>query len=469
MMLDSGAQVSLVGTNVLKPEIKIDATKKVKISSIHGTEETMGEVEANILCENLKIPVNFQVMKNSPVSEDGIIGFDVLQPYAIIDGPREKLTWTSEQRKVEVPIHIRQGMLGPPVFSQEFQNRTLNRDTPEIDKLKDTTKNDNKVKNLSMKNIRWTYGNTCGKTQRTDIKPTQKSVIPLKTDLTFKPKMETKSNIEKGIGNEDLPDLVLVKDMVMNCQDSDSGNVENIFDLLFREKCEVNLNPEPVELFREEINGNVYDNGLFKCKEKISFSGFLGKGNRSDFRRTNILKVTNSSRRKKYKNKKVIGLRFHIFPKKKRKKQKFRKYWPRGSISSYFQDKGWEEISNDQECEFSSFLEYERPVQRINDCRELRIPEETLYNASIIIPARSLKDVFYPVKETGEVLMNSFECVPGVFVAGGLSPVIDGNAVVRIANTNLYNVKINNLKIDYEKFNAALYPEFEISSMSGEE
>lgn len=109
MMVDSGAQISLVGTKVLKPEIKIDSTKRVKITSIHGTEETLGEVGANIMCENLKIPVSLQVMKNSPVPEDGIIGFDVLQPYAIMNGPEKKLTFQSQDRKIDIPINIRYG------------------------------------------------------------------------------------------------------------------------------------------------------------------------------------------------------------------------------------------------------------------------------------------------------------------------------------------------------------------------
>lgn len=78
MMVDSGAQVSLVGTDVLRPETKIDTSRKVKITSIHGTEETLGEVGAKIMYKDLQIPVNFQVMKTSPVQEDGILGFDVL-------------------------------------------------------------------------------------------------------------------------------------------------------------------------------------------------------------------------------------------------------------------------------------------------------------------------------------------------------------------------------------------------------
>lgn len=43
-MVDSGAQVSLVG-----PETKIDSSRRVEITSIHGTEETLGEVGAKIM------------------------------------------------------------------------------------------------------------------------------------------------------------------------------------------------------------------------------------------------------------------------------------------------------------------------------------------------------------------------------------------------------------------------------------
>lgn len=54
--------------------------RKVRITSIHGTDETLGEEGANIMYEDLQIPVNLQVMKISPVQEDGIIGFDVFNP-----------------------------------------------------------------------------------------------------------------------------------------------------------------------------------------------------------------------------------------------------------------------------------------------------------------------------------------------------------------------------------------------------
>lgn len=107
LVVDSGAQVSLVGSNILKPEAVINPNKKVKMSSIHGTEETLGEIGANIVYKNMQIPINLQVMKNSPVPEDGIIGFDVLKPYAVINGHLETLTWTKEDQDLDIPIQIR--------------------------------------------------------------------------------------------------------------------------------------------------------------------------------------------------------------------------------------------------------------------------------------------------------------------------------------------------------------------------
>lgn len=138
MMIDSGAQVSLVGTKVLKPETRIDSTKRVKISSIHGTEETLGEIGANIMCENLQIPVNLQVMKNSPVPEDGIIGFDVLQPYAVINGPEKKLTFHSQHRNIDLPINIRYGSKQNNILYKESINKNFNFCMNTTDKL-DTT------------------------------------------------------------------------------------------------------------------------------------------------------------------------------------------------------------------------------------------------------------------------------------------------------------------------------------------
>ncbi|KAL5282269.1 hypothetical protein ACFFRR_005450, partial [Megaselia abdita] len=109
MMIDCGAQVSLVGTNVLHANTVINPNKKVQITSIHGTEVTLGEVGANIVYDNMQIPVNFQVLKKCPVPEDGIIGFDVLKPFATINGPNEKITWSSNEQNIKVPLKIRYG------------------------------------------------------------------------------------------------------------------------------------------------------------------------------------------------------------------------------------------------------------------------------------------------------------------------------------------------------------------------
>lgn len=107
-MVDSGAQVSLVNTKVLDPNTFINTERKVQITSIHGKENTLGEVSANLVYNSFKIPVKLQALKNCPVNEDGILGYDVLKS-AIINGPEEKLTWTTPLECYEVPMKMRYG------------------------------------------------------------------------------------------------------------------------------------------------------------------------------------------------------------------------------------------------------------------------------------------------------------------------------------------------------------------------
>lgn len=104
MLLDTGAQISLINKNAIKNKDLINTENKITISSIHGSEKTLGEIAATIQKDNSKIPIQLQVTKNSFLKEDGIIGYDVIGENAIINGPTKTLTIFSNNSQVDFPI-----------------------------------------------------------------------------------------------------------------------------------------------------------------------------------------------------------------------------------------------------------------------------------------------------------------------------------------------------------------------------
>lgn len=104
MLIDTGAQISLINKNVIHDPSLIKPQNKVSISSIHGTEDTLGDISAKILTNKKDIPLQLQVTKNIALTEDGILGYDVLGEQAIVDGPNKIVTINSENIKIEFPI-----------------------------------------------------------------------------------------------------------------------------------------------------------------------------------------------------------------------------------------------------------------------------------------------------------------------------------------------------------------------------
>lgn len=76
MLLDTGAQISLINPDVIQNKSLINTRNKTTISSIHGSENTIGEINANILKDNKNIPIQLHVTKNPILKEDGILGYD---------------------------------------------------------------------------------------------------------------------------------------------------------------------------------------------------------------------------------------------------------------------------------------------------------------------------------------------------------------------------------------------------------
>lgn len=57
MLVDTEAQVSLITNKVIESPRLINPNKKITISSIHGSQNTLGEIKANIHKNNSKISV----------------------------------------------------------------------------------------------------------------------------------------------------------------------------------------------------------------------------------------------------------------------------------------------------------------------------------------------------------------------------------------------------------------------------
>lgn len=104
MLLDTGAQVSLINKNIIENQSLINTRNRIKISSIHGSEDTLGEISAIIQKDDTNIPIQLQVTKNSSLREDGILGYDFIGEKGIINGPNRTLTIKSDNTETAFPI-----------------------------------------------------------------------------------------------------------------------------------------------------------------------------------------------------------------------------------------------------------------------------------------------------------------------------------------------------------------------------
>lgn len=104
MLVDTGAQVSLVTNKIIRNKELINPENKITISSIHGSEDTLGDISATIHENNTKIPIKLQVIKNTFLNEDGILGYDIIGEKAIIHGPRNNITLNSKDSVLKFPF-----------------------------------------------------------------------------------------------------------------------------------------------------------------------------------------------------------------------------------------------------------------------------------------------------------------------------------------------------------------------------
>lgn len=105
MLIDTGSQISLIKNRIISDKSLINTENKITISSIHGSENTIGDISAFIRKNEATIPIQLQVADDLSLQEDGIIGFDVLGKNATIDGPTKTISFKTGETSVHFPIN----------------------------------------------------------------------------------------------------------------------------------------------------------------------------------------------------------------------------------------------------------------------------------------------------------------------------------------------------------------------------
>lgn len=84
LIVDTGADISIIKENILNPKQNIYPKRKCTINGItEGKLESVGLTYTNIVMNDVQIPINFQVVpKEFPICTDGILGRDFLANYA---------------------------------------------------------------------------------------------------------------------------------------------------------------------------------------------------------------------------------------------------------------------------------------------------------------------------------------------------------------------------------------------------
>lgn len=102
MLIDTGAEVSLIKVVKLRHDVPINENDKVKITGVCGTGYTEGSCRGHILVGK-GIPCEFQVInENDGIPGDGLIGNNILSRYTNIEGPAHQLVFTDEGTTVQI-------------------------------------------------------------------------------------------------------------------------------------------------------------------------------------------------------------------------------------------------------------------------------------------------------------------------------------------------------------------------------
>lgn len=105
-LLDSGASISAIFSNVLPNEENVDYSKSVKISGISGSLFSQGvaNIQLNIL-NNITLNHDFHVINNFNSRMHGILGDDFLKKYlATINYETSEFSFSIQDQKVVLPM-----------------------------------------------------------------------------------------------------------------------------------------------------------------------------------------------------------------------------------------------------------------------------------------------------------------------------------------------------------------------------
>lgn len=122
MLVDTGAQISLINKQILQKKADINTNNGITISSIHGSEKTLGNIKANITKNNVQLPIQLQVTKNNALKEDGILGYDILGKSAIINGPKKILSMKAGSSFLKFPLKSETESSKPEDYMASLRN-----------------------------------------------------------------------------------------------------------------------------------------------------------------------------------------------------------------------------------------------------------------------------------------------------------------------------------------------------------
>lgn len=466
MMVDSGAHVSIVNNKVLHPGVRIDAHKRVQITSIHGKEETLGEVGANIVYDSMRIPIKLQVINNCPVPEDGIIGFDVLKPFAVIDGPQETLTWTSDNKDIEIPLTIRRGnntcishisTVGSQINQcfNDVKNKEMN-----------SEENDNANKLKLKQEI--VYGKDSKNNAKFEVIKQDTTSVNKGLDLSLS---EVAKNDSIELVSKDVRDRSdnNPAELMTNFVECMSNNIEPEVEnkIFLNEVMAMNgfsddFSKELVLSKKDFVNEK--DTVDFVSEKK--FCAPVGKDISSVFMQKKVPKIKirkSSNKKSKTKGKHIIkrhrtDLDFNcedgwvtIDTIDVEKGEPPDDIWSRSELSSSVQ------IYDINKIDSIIYLQNQKVNIKVQETSDYQVCLEPLplhvgHSFNEEIPARTARHALFPVEMKETVLVHSTECTPGVFIAGGLSSVRDGHIILRIANVNCFSVCLRNPNITIENF-----------------
>lgn len=102
MLIDTGAEVSLIKREKLNPKIVINTGNKINITGVCGTSHTLGSCPGKILVGK-GIPCEFFVIENNDgLPGDGLIGNDILSQYTNIEGPSQQLVFPGDGLRIPI-------------------------------------------------------------------------------------------------------------------------------------------------------------------------------------------------------------------------------------------------------------------------------------------------------------------------------------------------------------------------------